>query len=157
MHGRISYPKQKKLKCKRRYAQSLPNPKIFARELTLACPVLFLCVKGKSSRLSSRSPGNAKPVADVRNRRIKATANRRRSAPSKAAERAAPQHPGNGRIARKAILTMLLFLNWKLGCLGVIQVVRTMPILAPFPGVPLHVHQPFVLAFRAEIQLLAPW
>ena len=128
-----------------------------ARELTLACPVLFLCVKGKSSRLSSRSPGNAKPDADVRIRRINEIAKRRRSVTPKVVERAAPQHPGNGHIARKAILTMLLFLNWKLGCLGFIQVVRTMPILTPFPGVTLHVHQPFVLAFRTEIQLLAPW
>jgi len=56
---------------------------------------MLLADKGKSSRFSFPSPGNAKPAIDDRIRRNTAKAIRRRSAPSKAIERGAPQHPGN--------------------------------------------------------------
>ena len=59
------------------------------------CPYSIQTDKGKSSRFSFRSPGNAKPDTDVRIRRIKVIAIRRRSEPSIVTERAAPQHPGN--------------------------------------------------------------
>ena len=56
---------------------------------------MLLADKGKSLRFSLRSPGNAKPEIDERKRRNIVTAIRRRSVPSKAIERGAPQHPGN--------------------------------------------------------------
>ena len=58
-------------------------------------PEPFLREKYKNLRLSFRSPGNAKPTDEVRIRRNIAKAKRRRSVPSNATERAAPQHPGN--------------------------------------------------------------
>ena len=56
---------------------------------------MLLADKGKSSRFSFRSPGNAKPAKDERIRRIIEIAIRRRSVPSTEIERAAPQHPEN--------------------------------------------------------------
>ena len=56
---------------------------------------MLLADKGKSSRFSFPSPGNAKPDKDVRTRRNKVKAIRRRSEPSIETERAAPKHPGN--------------------------------------------------------------
>ena len=59
------------------------------------CPYSIQADKGKSSRFSLRSPGNAKPEIDDRNRRITVKAIRRRSEPTIVIERAATQHPGN--------------------------------------------------------------
>lgn len=52
-------------------------------------------VKGKSSRLSLRSPGNAKPDIDARTRRNTVKAIRRRSVTPNVKERPAPQHSEN--------------------------------------------------------------
>jgi hypothetical protein len=53
-------------------------------------------------------------------------------------------------------MPVVLLLLWKRAFIVWVLVVRTMTILTPLPSIPLHVHQPLVLAFRAAIQLLAP-
>ena len=77
------------MKTLEKIARKLPS---FARYLASKAS---LRDKGKSPRLSSRSPGNAKPAIDARIRRTNEMATRRRSATSIVTERAAPQHPGN--------------------------------------------------------------